>query len=190
MKTSKFATEVAELFLNYGVITFHTKNVIKRRSGISTMDFHIKKLFENSVGSVKFQELLIQFIDSHKVNQKWEKIIPINQSGTIPAWIIGQHLQLPILVRKHGTFNYESSLVVLDLISQGKTIKNIHTDVFACFSYDLYRRDNNFVLCDFHTVIDTALKKKYINEQEASSLYSWQKDPKKWVEEYLNMDLL
>lgn len=189
MQVSKFATEVAELFLNYGVITFHTKKPLTRNQGkLTPIDFNFKKLLEDTSGRGRFKELIIKFIDDLKLS--CNNIIAIRQSGMYPATIISDNLILPLLAKKESLNTNINDLIVVDVVSNGKTIKSVNSNVFTCFSYNFFQKESIYVLCDFETVIKTALEINFITQQEASSLYSWQKNPKKWVEDYLNMDLL
>jgi hypothetical protein len=193
MQTS-LATEVAKLYLEYGVITFHIDNPKIRNQGkVSPIDFHFKKLLEDSSARGKFKELIIKFFDELSLKHSWNNIVGINQSGMYPATIISDTLNLPLLAKKDASNACKTTtdLVVLDIISQGKTSRNfINSDVFTCFSYNLFRRENLFVLCDFHTIIKVALEKEIINAKEENSLLSWQNNPKSWVENHLSMKLL
>ena len=89
-------------------------------------------------------------------------------------------------------------VVIEDLISTGKSsldavaalrLRNANVKgMLAIFSYgfdEAYQRFENencplTVLCDYDHLLKVALKTKYINEKELSSLQQWRKDPKGW----------
>lgn len=191
MKThlSMYAPEVAKLFLEYGIITFHVKKPLTRNHGrLTPIDFNFKKLLEDTSGRGRFKELIIKFIDDLKPS--WNNIIAIRQSGMYPGTIISDNLILPLLAKKESLNTSSNDLIVVDVVSNGKTIKSVNSNVFTCFSYNFFQKESLYVLCDFETVIKTALEINFINEQEATSLLSWQNNPKSWVENHLSMKLL
>jgi hypothetical protein len=194
MKVFKSAAVVAKLFLESKAITFHTQNVKTRNSGkVTPIDFNIKILLEESSVRSRFKELLIIFYDELLLSNSLHNIvniIAINQSGMYPATILADNYNLPLFAKKDANASASNDLLVVDIISHGKTIKNIHSSVLTCFTYNLIKRDNIFVFCDFNTVIATAFEDKYINCQEHSSLLSWQQNPRNWVQNYLTINML
>lgn len=89
-------------------------------------------------------------------------------------------------------------VVIEDLISTGKSsldavsalrAKNANVKgMLAIFSYGFNEAYERFesencpltVLCDYDHLLKVALKTKYINEKELTSLQQWRKDPKSW----------
>jgi orotate phosphoribosyltransferase len=108
--------------------------------------------------------------------------------------------------KKHGLTNMiegvlekgQKVVVVEDLISTGgsslKAVEAIREagcevkGLVAVFSYDFDVAKSNFkaakcafaTLCDYHILIDQALKGNYINEKDLSPLRKWRDTPETW----------
>lgn len=90
-------------------------------------------------------------------------------------------------------------LVVEDLISSGGSsvdcvmaLKEAGANVVGCvaiFTYEMKKADKAFAdvkcpyytLTDFSTLIDCAVKEKYIEKKNAENVLKWNKDPEKWM---------
>ncbi|MGM0166664.1 orotate phosphoribosyltransferase [Enterococcus sp. AZ135] len=110
-------------------------------------------------------------------------------------------------VKDHGRGNQiegritegQKMVVIEDLISTGGSVleaavaaKKEGADVLgvaAIFTYELAKGRNNFdaanmplvTLTNYSTLIESALKEKYINQDQLDLLKKWRKDPENWL---------
>lgn len=93
----------------------------------------------------------------------------------------------------------QEMVVIEDLISTGGSVleaaaaaKKEGADVLgvaAIFTYELAKGRNNFdaanmplvTLTNYSTLIESALKEKYINQDQLDLLKKWRKDPENWL---------
>lgn len=93
---------------------------------------------------------------------------------------------------------HENVLLVEDLISTGgsviaagEALRSADVNISAAcaiFSYGFEKAADNFekaqlpfsTITDYHTMLDVALKNKYISEAEQEMLAEWRLDPAKW----------
>jgi len=93
----------------------------------------------------------------------------------------------------------QKMVVIEDLISTGGSVleaaaaaKKEGADVLgvaAIFTYELAKGRNNFdaanmplvTLTNYSTLIESALKEKYINQDQLDLLKKWRKDPENWL---------
>jgi orotate phosphoribosyltransferase len=95
----------------------------------------------------------------------------------------------------------QSVIVIEDLISTGKSslmavdalrdAGAIVKGMIAIFTYELDAAKKNFeknnvllqTITDYSTLIDTAVKEKYVTEEDLKSLNQWRENPEKWSDE-------
>jgi orotate phosphoribosyltransferase len=109
--------------------------------------------------------------------------------------------------KKHGLTNQieghvekgQSVVVIEDLISSGgSSLKAVDAlrelgctvkGLVSIFTYDFKVAETTFKkakcttvsLCNYHALIEQALKENYINESDVSSLKKWREDPENWT---------
>ena len=109
--------------------------------------------------------------------------------------------------KKHGLTNQiegqiekgQSVVVIEDLISSGgSSLKAVDAlreagctvkGLVSIFTYDFKIAETTFKkakctaisLCNYHALIEQALKENYINEEDMSSLKKWREEPENWM---------
>jgi len=144
-----------------------------------------------------------------------EMISGVATAGIPQGVLMAQEMGLPFSYvrstnKNHGLSNQiegfirkgESSLVVEDLVSTGKSSLNAVAalreagievkGMVAIFSYNLAVADVNFEkaqckllnLSDYDHLIQVALENNFISQEDLLSLQAWRKDPEKWSQDY------
>lgn len=114
--------------------------------------------------------------------------------------------------KKHGLGNQvegvietnQKVLVIEDLVSTGKSslaavdaLRQIEAEVVgmvAIFTYDFQQATDAFqaaevklhTLTNYHLLLEKAVQKEYVTEDQLETLRNWRKNPAAWSEAYLN----
>ncbi|MFM7618305.1 MAG: orotate phosphoribosyltransferase [Bacteroidota bacterium] len=114
--------------------------------------------------------------------------------------------------KKHGLGNQvegviepnQKVLVIEDLVSTGKSslaavdaLRHIEAEVVgmvAIFTYDFQQATDAFqaakvklhTLTNYHLLLEKAVQKEYVTEDQLETLRNWRKSPAAWSEAYLN----
>jgi orotate phosphoribosyltransferase len=115
--------------------------------------------------------------------------------------------------KKHGLGNQvegvietnQKVLVIEDLVSTGKSslaavdaLRQIEAEVVgmvAIFTYDFQQATDAFqaaevklhTLTNYHLLLEKAVQKEYVTEDQLETLRNWRKSPAAWSEAYLNL---
>ena len=202
--------EIAELLLDCKVVLFNSKNPFRFVSGILSPVYCDNRLLISNVnGRNKIVDGFIDLIkESNKdvdiIAGVATSAIPF------ASWIASKLEKPLIYVRKtgkeygrgrsiEGILTNNANIVVIEdlvttansLISVVEIIRNESGCVNDCFSimnYEMEESKQNLLakkinlksLSNFSTLVDVAIKKGYLNEEERETVLSWKIDPRNW----------